>query len=318
MLKNGATIIDFAYAIHSDIGNACISAKINGNTTPLSQVLENGDQIEIITDKKVKPSPSWLQFVTTSRAKAAIKHFIRNEKFNEYRKLGKAIIEKYFRKHSLDLNDKLIEKALVIFNKKTSDDLYIAIAEGVISRDEVLSVIYPNFQIKDKDKSKENNEFLPIDGLISDMAINFAPCCNPIPGDKIVGIINVGSGVMVHSKNCSKIVNMPPNNNILIDVCWSREAQQDNDHYYNSRIKITLKNHHGSLAQVSSTMAKRKINITNIDIINRSEDFFEIILDVGVKGTKHLELVILSLRILESVLEVERYDSKIYDREFLQ
>ena len=132
-LPYGATIVDFAYAIHSEIGNNCISAKVNGMIAPLRQSLENGDQVEIITAKNSKPSPNWLQFVITSKAKSAIKNFIRNQKFHEYSALGQAILQKYFALKNLEFNEKLLEKSLVNFNKKTLADLYFKVADGTIS-----------------------------------------------------------------------------------------------------------------------------------------------------------------------------------------
>ncbi len=306
-LPNGSTIVDFAYAIHSEVGDRCSSAKVNGVTAPLRQKLENGDQIEIITSKKSKPSPNWLQFVTTSKAKAAIKHFIRDEQHDEYTKLGKAIINKYFNKKGLEINDKLLEKSLILFNKKTIDELYIFIAQGIISRHEILDAIYPNFKESKKGKTKNHENSLPIDGLISGMAMNFATCCNPIPGDEITGIINTGSGVMIHNKNCSFVKNIATNPQMLLDVCWKNKTQNQ-DELYRSRVKIVIKNQSGALADVSNAMAKRNINISNIDIVNRSKDFFDIILDIEVKNSKHLEGIILSLRILDKILEVDRYD----------
>lgn len=307
-LPNGATIVDFAYAIHSEVGDTCLGAKVNDVTVPLRQKLENGDQIEIITSKKSKPSPNWLQFVTTSKAKAAIKHFIRVEKHEEYTRLGRAIIKKYFTEKGLEINEKLMEKALVLFNKKTIDDVYILIAEGIISRKEILDAIYPNFKESSKEKIKSHGNSLPIDGLISGMAMNFANCCNPIPGDEIMGVINTGNGIMIHNKNCSHLKNIATNPQMLIDVCWKDAAENEEEKLFQSRIKILMKNQSGSLADVSNTMAKRKINITNIDITNRAENYFEVIVDIEVKNSKHLESVILSLRILDKVLEVDRYD----------
>jgi GTP pyrophosphokinase len=307
-LPNGATIVDFAYAIHSEVGDSCASAKVNGESSPLRQKLENGDQIEIITSKKSKPSLNWLQFITTSKARAAIKHFMREAQHNEYTKLGKAIIAKYFNEKNLEINDKLMEKSLILFNKKTLDELYIFIAEGLISRRQILDAIYPNFKESKKGKLESNNaNALPIEGLISGMAMNFATCCSPIPGDEITGIINTGTGIMIHNKNCSQLKNIVTNQQMLIDVCWKNRIEEKED-LYQSRLKVLMKNQSGTLADVSSAMAKRKINITNIDILNRAKEYFELIIDIEVKSAKHLESVILSLRILDKILEVDRYD----------
>ncbi len=273
-LQNGATIIDFAYAIHSEVGNNCISAKVNGETAPLRQKLDNGDQIEIITSKKSKPSLNWLQFVTTSKAKTAIRHFIRIEKQEEYKKLGKAIINKFFAKKDLDINEKLLEKAVNILNKKSVNELYILIAQGILSRNEILRIIYPNFkEIANKNSNNHQNE-VPIEGLISGMAMNFGSCCNPIPGDDIIGIINTGSGVTIHNQSCRNMKNIATNSQMLLEVCWSEDIKQEG--LYKARIKILLKNQSGALADVSNAMFKRNININNIDIINRNKEFLRL------------------------------------------
>ncbi|MDA9231194.1 bifunctional (p)ppGpp synthetase/guanosine-3',5'-bis(diphosphate) 3'-pyrophosphohydrolase [Rickettsiales bacterium] len=307
-LQNGATIIDFAYAVHSEVGDSCVSAKVNGETAPLRQKLENGDQIEIMTSKKSRPSLNWLQFVTTSKAKTAIRHFIRIEKQEEYKKLGKAIINKFFAKKDLDINEILLEKVANILNKKSVNELYILIAQGILSRNEILKIIYPNFKEKIDKTNKISNKYkdeVPIEGLISGMAMNFGSCCNPIPGDEIIGIINTGSGVTIHNKPCRNMKNIAANSQMILEVCWNDDIKQKD--LYKARIKILLKNQSGALADVSSAMFKRNININNIDINNRNKEFFEIVLDVEVKNSKHLDSLILSLRILDKIIEVERY-----------
>lgn len=315
-LPVGSTLVDFAYAVHSQIGNSCISGKVNGVTTTLRQKLENGDQVEIITEKNAKPSPAWLQFVITSKAKAAIKHFIRNEKYAEYSTLGKAIITKFFASKNLEINDKLLKGVLGNFNKKTLNDLYVFIAEGLVTRNEILKVIYPDYQDENQKKTKKdslnkNDWFkksptkysLPIDGLVAGMAIHLASCCHPIPGDDIVGIINTGSGVTIHNRTCQTLNTVVLNPQRLLDVCWKNG--QDND-LYQSRIMIVMHNTSGSLAEVSNAIAKKNINITNIQINSRSVDFFEVIIDMEVKNTEHLENIMSSLRMSKKIVEVSK------------
>ena len=144
--------------------------------------------------------------------------------------------------------------------------------------------------------------------IINRLAMNFASCCHPIPDDKIIGIINTGSGIVIHNQDCSHAKNIVTNPQMLIDVCWKERLDKDNVLYY-SRIKLLLKNQSGALADVSNAMAKRDLNISNIDIVNRKQDFFELILDIEVKDTKHLENIIVSLRILDKVIEVTRFES---------
>jgi GTP pyrophosphokinase len=139
-LPLGSTIIDFAYAVHSEVGNRCISAKVNGAIAPLRQRLENGDQVEILTAKNAKPSPNWLQFATTSKAKTSIRNFIRNEKYSEYSVLGKAILQKFFLSKNVEFSEAILEKSLHKFAKKNIADLCFRVADGTISRQDILGL----------------------------------------------------------------------------------------------------------------------------------------------------------------------------------
>lgn len=311
-LPLGASAVDFAYAVHSEVGNRCVGTKINGAISPLRQKLENGDQVEIITSKTAKPSVNWLQFVVTSRAKSAIKNFIRAEKFDEHKALGKTILQKFFTSKNLELTDRLLEKSLAKFSVKSVDDLYVRVAEGIVARHDVVMALYPDYQdenkqikaIKNSLKKKKFDDALPIDGLITGMAMHFAGCCNPIPGDLIVGVINTGTGVTIHNQTCHNLKNLFLNPQRIINVCFkeNNESQQ----FYSSRIRIVVENKSGSLADVSSIIARKQVNITNIKITNRNIDYFELFVDVEVRNTDHLEEIISALRISRKIIEVER------------
>ncbi len=313
-LPFGATIIDFAYEVHSEIGNSCASAKVNGVIVPLRQKLENGDQVEIITTKNSKPSPNWLQFAITPKAKSSIKNFIKNDKFSEYSSLGRAILNKFFASKELELSDKILEKAANFFHKKTIADLCFKVADGSLSRQDVLKVSYPDFkeetkQIKNSksnlERNQKSNHSLPIEGLIAGMAISYAPCCSPILGDPILGIINIGTGVAIHNQTCKNLRNLALTPQKVLDVCWKNDHETNNE-MYASRIRILVENKSGSLADASSIIANKKVNIIHIKTSNRSADFFEVIIDIEVKNIQHLEEILSSLRISKKVLEVER------------
>ncbi|MBM3579827.1 MAG: bifunctional (p)ppGpp synthetase/guanosine-3',5'-bis(diphosphate) 3'-pyrophosphohydrolase [Alphaproteobacteria bacterium] len=307
----GATAIDFAYAIHSDIGNSCVSAKINGMIVPLRHQLSNGDQVEIITAKNSKPSPNWLQFATTSKARSAIKHFIRSEKSNEYQALGRAILSKFFAARNLPISDKILEKILPNFHKKSVVDLYVRVADGTISRQDVLKVLYPDFKEEVKpnkltpSKKIKSDYYLPIDGLVSGMAIHYAGCCNPIPGDPIIGIINTGTGVTIHNQICHNLKNLVLLPQRMLAVCWKSE-DEIGDEFYASRVRVVVENKSGGIADVTSIIAKKKINISNIRTTNRSADVFEMMIDLEVHSLEHLEEILSALRISKKILEVER------------
>jgi GTP pyrophosphokinase len=306
-LPNGSTVLDFAYYVHSEVGNSCVSAKINGIICSLRQKLENGDQVEIITSKSAKPSPNWLQFVTTYKAKHTIKLFIRNQKFDEYKALGMAILNKFFTSKGQEFNTKIIEKTLSFFKQKTVDDLFVKIADGSISRQDVFKNSYPDFkeEIKSKqEKTIKSRHSIPIDGLVDGMAVRYAGCCNPIPGDSIIGVINTGVGVTIHSQTCHNLKNLLLNPQRILDVCWKEE--KENDELFPSRISVVVSNQSGSLAEVTSIIAKKKININNVITANRSFDYLEFIIDVSVKNVDDLENILSSIRLSKKVIEVTR------------
>jgi len=310
-LPHGASVIDFAYAIHSEIGNSCISAKVNGIIAPLRQKLENGDQVEIITAKNSKPSVNWIQYAITSKAKSSIKNFIKNEKYNEYNILGKAILQKFFASKDLDFNEKILEKALIFYNKKNLSDLFFKIADGTISRQEILKIVYPDYTEDSKvlknlfDKKINNKYSLPIEGLIDGMVIKYGGCCNPIPGDRIVGVINTGSGVTIHNQMCNNLKHLALNNQRILDVCWKNDSEIG-DESYNAQIRVVVENRSGALAEITSVIAKKKMNINHIKTTNRSSDIFEVVIDIMIKNVEHLEEVLSALRISKKTIAVER------------
>ncbi|MDA9573610.1 bifunctional (p)ppGpp synthetase/guanosine-3',5'-bis(diphosphate) 3'-pyrophosphohydrolase [Rickettsiales bacterium] len=313
-LPKGSSIIDFAYAIHSHIGNKCSSAKVNGVICPLKKILKNGDQVEIITSKNNNPSANWLNFVVTSKAKSSIRSYIRKEKFNEYKTLGHAIISRFYSSKHINFNEKTLIKNLDKFNKETVDDLYVAIAEGLVSRYEIIKITHPDYhkhEPRTNNKKIKNNithktsHILPIEGLVDGMSIHLAGCCNPIPGDLISGVINTGSGVTIHNRDCKNLLSMSILPQRIIDVCW-KDNVESKDSVYPVTLKAIITNKLGSLAEISSILARKNVNINNINIINRTSDFFELNLTIETKNSKHLSSILSSLRISDKVLEINK------------
>jgi len=307
-LPFGSTIIDFAYAVHSEVGNACISGKINGNIAPLRQKLENGDQVEIITSKNAKPSSNWLQFAFTSKARSAIRHFIKNEKFSEYVTLGKAILHKFFLSKEQELQEKDLEKALHYFSKKTIADLYFKVAEGVITRQEVFKVLHPHHQeiIKKPEKiTKKTPQYqLPIEGLVDGMSIKYAGCCNPIFGDPIIGIINTGVGVTIHRQSCLHLKNLVLTQQRVLDIHWKN--QQNQQQSYTAQIFLVIDAKNGGLAEITSIVAKKKINIISLKTLNRQHETLEILLNIAVISLQQLHEIISALKMSSKVISVNR------------
>src|SRR5439155_11708010 len=207
-LPRGATPVDFAYAVHSQIGDTCVGVKINGRLMPLRTELANGDQVEIVRSKAQTPSPTWERFVVTGKARARIRRFIRTQQRAQYLDLGRAIVQKAFRQQGQAFSERPLEPILAQFNCATVEDLYVAVGEGLATGRAVVHAAFPQ-QHEPKAKvisldrarrrAKRNDIAVPIRGLIPGMALHFAGCCHPLPGDRIVGIVTTGKGVTIHT-----------------------------------------------------------------------------------------------------------------------
>ncbi len=316
----GATPVDFAYAVHSGVGDTCVGAKINGRIVPLRTQLKNGDQVDIITSKTQTPSPSWERFVVTGKARAEIRKFIRTQQRNEYVNLGRAILTKTFKQENEEFNEKMLEPHLPHFGKKEVDDLLSDIGEGLLSRQQVMDVVRgekkPVGIPKQSMLSSLSNPFrkkkangaapMPIKGLMPGMALHFAGCCHPIPGDRIVGIVTTGKGITIHTMDCETLENYSDAPERWIDVAWDKDAT---DIRHIGRLRAHISHEPSALATVTNIIAKENGNISNLKITNRSTDFFEILLDIEVNDIKHLNNIIAGLRSKEVVQIVERYQT---------
>ncbi len=315
-LPRAGTPVDFAFAVHSGVGFTCVGAKVNGRIVPLKHELKNGDQVEIITAKTQTPSPTWERFVVTGKAKSEIRKFMRTQQHDEYLALGKAILQKTFKQEGYDLTDKMLEPALAVFKKKETADLYAEVGEGMINRNQVFDAVFHTRKSEDagvqnpfsiaklRKKSTKKSVPMPIKGLIPGMAIHFAGCCHPIPGDKIVGIVATGKGVAIHTLDCETLENFADSPERWLDVAWDASAGPDET--FISRVKMTLSHETASLATVANVIAKDEGNISNLKITNRSTDFFELLIDLEVKNARHLANILASLRAKEVVQAVER------------
>jgi GTP diphosphokinase / guanosine-3',5'-bis(diphosphate) 3'-diphosphatase len=316
-LPKGGTPVDFAYALHSDLGNTCVGAKVNGRLIPLRSKLANGDQVEIINSKNQVPSFSWEKFVVTGKAKSEIKRFIRTEQRKEYISLGKSIISKLFAAEGRELEETDIKNYLLLFQKKNIEDFYSSVGEGSITRDEISKIIKEGKQsklsrLRDKfslfkfSRKKKSDNAIPIKGMIPGMAIDFATCCYPIPGDQIIGIFDSGKGVIVHTADCEMLENFSETPEKWIELSWDKK-DSSGEGMHVSRLKLTITNEHNSLATICSAIAKYGSNITNLKFTLRSQDFFEMLIDIEVMGTTHMSNIIASLRSKECVHHVERF-----------
>jgi GTP pyrophosphokinase len=311
-LPRGATPVDFAYAVHSQIGDTCVGAKINGRLLPLRTQLANGDQVEIVTSKAQTPSPTWERFVVTGKARARIRRFVRTQQREQYLDLGRAIMQKAFRQQGHDFSERPLEAVVGQFNCTNVEDLYVAVGEGHATGREVVNAAFPQ-PPEDKGKvvpitrarrkGNAREMAVPIRGLIPGMALHFAGCCHPLPGDRIVGIVTTGKGVTIHTIDCDTLGSFADEPERWLDVAWS-SAEAEAGHV--GRINVTIANEPGNLGSLTTTIGKQGGNISNLKITNRSTDFFEIMVDIEVADVKHLSTIIAALRATPVINSVER------------
>ena len=313
-LPRGATLVDFAYAVHSEVGDHCVGGKINGRMMPLKTQLSNGDQVEIITSKVQTPSPTWERFVVTGKARARIRRFIRTQQRAQFIALGRSMAQKAFKQEGYEFTEKALEGVLKVFKADEVDDLYAAVGEGKISDRELIGAVFPGTKAQPKPstiipltrgrgKGKDKGSALPIRGLIPGMAVHYAGCCHPLPGDRIVGIVTTGKGVTIHTIDCDTLASFADTPERWIDVAW--ESAENSDGRV-GRVALVVANEPGSLGALSTVIAKNAGNITNLKVTNRTQQFWEMLIDIEVRDVKHLTNIIAALRATPAINSVER------------
>ncbi len=311
-LPRGATPVDFAYAVHSEIGDRCVGAKINSRMVPLRSELHNGDQVEIITSRVQTPSPTWERFVVTGKARARIRRFIRTQQRAQYLDLGRAIVQKAFRQEGQEFSERPLEAQVKNFNCATVEDLYVAVGQGLVTGRAVANAAFPQppesknkviSLARARRRVKRNEAAVPIRGLIPGMALHFAGCCHPLPGDRIVGIVTTGKGVTIHTIDCDTLESFADTPERWLDVAW---GGSDADAVHVGRVNVTIANEPGNLGSLTTVIGKQGGNISNLKITNRSLDFFEIMIDIEVGDVKQLTTIIAALRATPVINSVER------------
>ncbi len=316
-LPLGATSVDFAYAVHSEVGDNCIGSKINGRMMPLRTLLKNGDQVEIITSEAQTPSPTWERFVVTGKARSRIRRFIHQQEREEYEKLGRSIMAKVFKDYNYEVNEKALNTVLKIFNQTKISDLFAEVGSGRIAARTLLENIFPaekrktnkaRERVRNTEKSGKNladsqSDSVTITGLTPGMAIHIAECCHPLPGDRIVGIGQKGKGIDIHTIDCETLEKFQKNSESWFDVGWETKKSSSINV---GRIKLSVTNTPGALGELSTAIAKSNGNISNLKIVHREQDFFDMVIDVEVKNVEHLSEVIAALRADTAILSVER------------
>jgi guanosine-3',5'-bis(diphosphate) 3'-pyrophosphohydrolase len=315
-LPQGATPVDFAYEVHSEVGDACVGAEINGNLVQLHTKLKNGDQVKIVTSEPGSPAPEWEKFVVTGKARARVKRFVRSKERMEYQRLGNAILSRAFEEQGYALTDAVLESVPEKFGCRGIEDLHVRVGEGHLTAGDVIREVIGDRHVNGIAENGNaeavsaisveagSRDSIPIRGLIAGMAVHYANCCHPLPGDRIVGIQTPGKGVAVHTIDCQTLESFHDMPERWIDVSW--DIASGNDQRLVGRLKLVVTNRPGGLANVTTAVASHDGNINNLKITGRSTDFFDLTLDIEVKDNRHLNVIMAALRAEGAVSSVDR------------
>jgi GTP pyrophosphokinase len=310
----GATPIDFAYSIHSEVGEKCSGARVNGRMVPLRYQFNNGDIVEIITSNKQHPRKDWLDFVKTTKAKSRIRQWIKSQERDESIILGKNILEKALEQAHLDLLNITKNEQLEAIAKDLSfssiQDLLANIGYGMISSNQVIGRLKPQETEDEKSEGlmkkmvarltrKKDTKGIRVKGL-DDMLIRFANCCHPLPGEHVIGFITMGRGVTIHKHDCKQMLDADSRR--IVDVIWE-PTEKD---VYLARLKVTSVDKKGILADISSIMAQRDANIIQAEVKTTMDKKGISFFTIQVSDYKQLEGVIGAIKKIKEVLMVER------------
>ena len=320
-LPDGSTPIDFAYAVHTDVGNHCAAARINSRLVPLKTKLKSGDTIEVITSAHQQPSKDWLKFCVTTRAKSKIRAFVKEEQRKRALELGKEILEKDFRKvgHSLQKTFKdspETKERLHALGTHDLEDLFVAVGYGKVVSKDVIEKFYPDAKPVDAEKTtfmqrvvqgaankmRKSKSIIRVGGM-DDMLVRFGKCCNPIPGDPIVGFISRGRGITVHKADCERAFEV--DNERRIDVEWTVDSVPEGvDRIV--RVRVISHDIQGLLKHMSEVFSARSINIHNAQIRTTKDKKAICMFDVSVRDTQQLSLVMQDLQKINGIIGVTR------------
>ncbi len=299
-LPKGATPVDFAYAVHTDLGDHTVGAKVNGRHVPLRTPLENGDMVEILKSDAQEPQPGWLGYVMTGKARAAIRRYVRKRQRDEQVAMGQAMFDELTDRLPVKIGAKALKGALQRFGCDTQDDLMVAIATRRVPDDKLMAALMPGHDsdILERDLP-EQDRAISIRGLTPGVAFSLAECCHPVPGDRIVGLRRPGEPVEVHTIDCNALADGTDAD--WIDLSWGKDADGGS-----ARLSVVMQNRPGALSEVTGILAYHKANIVNIRMSNREGGFHSYEVDIEVHDLPHLMRILSALRASDTVAQAER------------
>ncbi|MEG9862033.1 MAG: bifunctional (p)ppGpp synthetase/guanosine-3',5'-bis(diphosphate) 3'-pyrophosphohydrolase [Parvularculales bacterium] len=312
-LPSGATSLDFAYAVHTDIGSSCTMCRINGRHMPLRTQLANGDEVEIICSEDQTPLPAWEKMVVTGKARAAIRRAVRQRRKEEYVRLGRRIVESTFEQANLTLDDEILERTLVPLQRSSVEHLLMGIGYGEVTGEKVLDIAYPEEERearrprrlwRRRKPTRRNRQPVLINGIEPGLAVHFAEGSFLVPGDKIVGIVTPGRGLTVYPVDSSDLRVFDGDPERWIDISWN--MFRSDDVLFTARLDLVIANEVGVLGAISTLIADYGGNISNLALTRRDNDFYGMVIDIDVKDVGHLNRIMSALKGLSKVNTVRR------------
>ena len=310
-LPAGSTAVDFAYAVHTDVGNSCVACRISRRLAPLSEPLESGQTVEIITAPGTQPNPAWLSFVVSGKARSNIRHFLKNQRHSESVALGRRLLNKVLGSYGTQL-EKIppvqIKAALLQTNSAELDNVLEDIGLGNRMAHVVARLMVPG-QAESEAASEFGRESkqtsLAIRGS-EGMVMSFAKCCHPIPGDPIIGHISSGRGMVIHTESCNNIAEIRDNPEKCVSVRWDPNVEGE----FAVEIRVELENERGIIAKLATTITGAEANIEKISTVERDARFSIVNLSLNVRNRIHLARVMKRIRLIKPVSKVSRVKSR--------
>jgi len=310
-LPRGGMALDFAYAVHTEVGDTAVGVKINGELKPMRTQLQNGDVVEIIRGAKREIPADWRSLTVTGRARSAIRRHIRTSEREEFQKLGKATLEQTLARGEKLLAEVTLTPVLETLAIANDEDLFEAIGRGQLSAGKVAETLFPALKGRMKagpDRRRIVDEqarlFVRGGGLTPGVSVHFGQCCSPVPGDRIVGILGEDVGLTVHTIDCQRLADFADDDSVWQDLQWTAHAEQGA--VAAARLHATIKNAPGVLGEVATLIGEAGGNILNLVMSHRQQDFFDVVIDLEVEDAKHATTIMAALRANPSVDTVER------------
>lgn len=298
-LPKGATPIDFAYAIHTRLGNGCVGAKVDGIRVPLWTRLKNGQSVEIIAASGQRPQATWLDIVATGRAKSAIRRSLREEDRSRFIRLGSELVRVAFEHVNRKATDKALRTAAKALALPDADEMLARIGSAEMSAQQVIGALYPDLA----PSSDEIDASRAVAGLEADKEFTRAPCCNPLPGERIVGITYRGKGVVIHAIDCPVLADFEAQPQRWVDLRW-REGRHPP--VYSSRLGLTIRHDAGVLGRICTLIGAQGANISDLEFLDRKPDFYRLRVDVDLRDREHLHTLLTALEAESDVAQVAR------------